>query len=98
MVQTTIGRHEVKNKDPVVIYCDNTRAINISKNPIMHSKIKHIAIKYHFLRELVQEKEVKLEYVIQRNKIADIFTKPLPKDAFLYLIGKLGVNPLSVVH
>ena len=49
--------------DPVVIYCDNISAINISKNPMMHTKTKHIGIKYHYLRELVQDKEVKLEYV-----------------------------------
>ena len=85
-------------KDLVVIYCDNTSAINISKNLMMHSKTKHIAIKYHFLRELVQEKEVRLEYVNTKEQIADIFTKPLPKDEFLYLRGKLGVIPLSVVH
>ena len=54
---------KTKIKDPVVIYCDNTNAINISKNPVMHSKTKHIAIKYHFLRELVQYKEVRLEYI-----------------------------------
>ena len=61
----------------------------------MHTKTKHIAIKYHFLRQLVQDKEVKLEYVNTKDQIAHIFTKPLPKDAFLYLRGKLGVIPLS---
>ena len=64
----------------------------------MHSKKKHIAITYHFLRELVQEKEVRLEYVNTKEQIVDIFTKPLPKDAFLYLRGKLGVIPLSEAH
>ena len=54
---------KVEIKDPIVIYCDNTSAINISKNSVMHTKTKDIAIKYHFLRELVQDKEVKLEYV-----------------------------------
>ena len=44
--------------EPVVIFCDNTSAINISKYPVMHTKTKHIAIKYHYLRELVQDKEV----------------------------------------
>ena len=47
----------------VTLYCDNTSAINISKNPVMHTKTKHIAIKYHYVRELVQDKEVKMEYV-----------------------------------
>ena len=64
----------------------------------MHTKTKHIAIKYHFLRELVQDKEVRLEYVNTREQIADIFTKPLPKDAFLYLRGKLRVIPLFEAH
>ena len=45
----------------------------------------------------MEEKEVKMEYVNSKEKIADIFTKPLPKDAFAYLRGKLGVIPLSKV-
>ena len=85
---------KIEIKDPVVIYCDNTNVINISKNLVMHTKKKHIALNYHFLRELVQDKEVRLEYVNTKQKIAYIFTKPLPKDAFLYLIGKLGVITL----
>ena len=79
----------------VVIYCDNTSVINISKNPMMHTKTKHIAIKYHYLRELVQDKEVKMEYVDTKEKIVDIFTKELPMNSYEYLRGKLGVIPLS---
>lgn len=90
---------KIEMKDPVVIFYDNTNAINISKNPVMHTKTKHISIKYHSLRELVQDKEVRLEYVNTKEQIVDIFTKPLPKDAFFfYLRGKLGVIPLSKVH
>ena len=51
----------------VTLYYDNTSAINISKNPVIHTKTKHIAIKYHYLRELVQDKEVKIEYVKGEN-------------------------------
>ena len=86
-----------KITEPVILYCDNTSAINISKNPMMHAKTKHIAIKYHYVRELVEDKEVKMECVKSKEQIADIFTKPLPKDAFEYLRGKLGVIPLSKV-
>ena len=88
---------KTKIKDAEVIYCDNTSAINISKNLVMHTK-KYVAIKYHFLRELLQDKEVRLEYVNTKEKIADIFTKSLPNDAFLYLRGKLGVIPLFEAH
>ena len=47
--------------EPLIIYRDNTNAINISKNLVMHTKKKHIDIKYHYLRELFQEKEVRME-------------------------------------
>ena len=76
---------KIEIKDSIVIYCDNTSAINISKNQVMHAKIKYIAIIYHFLRELVQDKEVRLEYVNTKEYIVEIFTKPLPKDAFIYI-------------
>lgn len=74
----------MKILEPIIIYCDNTSAINIFKNPNMHAKAKHIAIKYHYLREQVQEKEVILEYVLSKEQLAKIFTKPLPKDTFEY--------------
>ena len=82
---------------PVILYCDNTSAINISKNHVMHAKKKHIAIKYHYMRELVEDKEVKMQYVNSKEQIDDIYTKPLPKDYYEYLRGKLGVIPLSKV-
>eukprot|EP00253_Pinus_taeda_P013917 PITA_13917 len=80
---------------PVSILCDNTSAISISKNPVMHSKTKHIPIKYHFLREQVLEQKVKLEYVPSKEQVADILTKPLPREAFEYLRHKLGVVDVS---
>lgn len=80
------------------MFCDNTSAIDMSKNLVMHPKTKHIAIKYHFVQELVQDKEIRLEYIHTKEQIVDIFTKPLAKDAFLYLRGKLGVTPLSEIH
>ena len=64
--------------DLIPILCDNISAIIISKNPVMHSKTKHIPIKFHFLRERVLNNIIKLEYVGTQNQIADIFTKPLP--------------------
>ena len=85
----------IKYEDPIVINCDNTSAINMSKTPIMHFKTKHIPIKYHYLREQVSQKAVKLEYIDTKEQIADIFTKPLPKEAFERLRQKMGVIPLQ---
>ena len=61
----------------------------------MHTKTKHIAIKYHYVRELVQDKDAKMEYVNAKEQFVDIFTKVLPKDAYDYLRGKVGVIPLT---
>ena len=54
---------QVEYDDPIPIYCDNTSAINISKNLMMNSKMKNIPIKYHFIREQVAEKNIRVEYV-----------------------------------
>ena len=86
---------QVEYNQPIPIYYDNTSAIKISKNLVLHSKTKHIPIKYHFLRKQVNEQKVKLEYVNTKEQVADIFTKPLPKDAFDYLRQKLGVISLQ---
>jgi len=59
----TLEDVKIKCNQLIPIYCDDTSAINISKNPMMHAKTKHIPIKYHFLREKVSEKKVILEYV-----------------------------------
>eukprot|EP00253_Pinus_taeda_P014050 PITA_14050 len=80
---------------PISIFCDNTSAISISKNPVMHSKAKHIPINYHFIREQVLEKKDKLEYVPSKEQIVDILTKPLPRETFEYLRQKLGVCWIS---
>ena len=87
----TLQDFQIKWSPPISIMCDNTSAISISKNLVMHSKTKHIPIKYHFLHEQVLEQKGKLEYVPSKEQVADIFTKPLPMEAFEYLRQKLGV-------
>ena len=79
----------------ISILCDNTSAISVSKNPVMHSKTKHIPIKYNFLLEQVLEQKVKLKYVPSKEQVVDILTKPLPREKFEYLRQKLGVVDAS---
>ena len=69
--------------DTTTIYCDNTSAINLSKNPILHSRTKHIQVRHHFLRDQVLEKVIKLDFVPTSCQLADIFTKPLKTEDFL---------------
>ena len=67
---------EVKYVDPIPLHCDNTSAISVSKNLVLHSKTKHIPIKYHFLRDQVTNRVVQLNFISSIEHIADIFTKP----------------------
>ena len=91
----TLQDIQIKCSPPISILCDNTSDIIISKNHVMHSKTKQFPIKYHFLREQVFKQKVKLEYVPSKEQVADIFTKPLPREAFEYLRQKLGVVSAS---
>lgn len=64
---------------PIHIYCDNQSAIELSKNAVLHKRSKHIDISFHFTRELVEKKEIKVTYLRTDQMLADILTKPLPK-------------------
>ncbi|CAL0324679.1 unnamed protein product [Lupinus luteus] len=77
--------------EKIPIKCDNTSAINISKNPVLHSRTKHIEIRHHFLRDHVQKGDCVLEFVETSKQLADIFTKPLPRDTFYVLRRELGI-------
>jgi len=84
---------QVKFHEPITIFFDNTSSISISKNPMMHFKTKHISIKYHFVREKVVERNIKLKYVGTKEQIANIFTKQLPHEEIEYLCQKLTILP-----
>ncbi|KAL3010727.1 hypothetical protein AAZX31_07G159800 [Glycine max] len=82
----------------IPIKCDNTNAINISKNPVLHSRTKHIEISHHFIRDHVLKGDVVLEFVDTKNQLADIFTKALSKDTFYNIrreLGPIDVSDLS---
>jgi len=61
------------------IRCDNTSAINLTKNLILHSRAKRIEICHHFLRDHVQNGKINVQFIDSKNQLADIFTKPLEK-------------------
>jgi hypothetical protein len=90
-MEKTLTDIQVEYDEPIPIYCNNTSAINISKNLVMHSKTKHIPIKYHFLREQVAEKNIRVEYAGTKEQVPYNFTKPLPREVFEYLSQRLRV-------
>nr|AAC95170.1 copia-like retroelement pol polyprotein [Arabidopsis thaliana] len=78
--------------DHLLVKCDNESAIAISKNPVQHSITKHIAIRHHFVRELVEEKQITVEHMPTEIQLADIFTKPLDLNMFVNLQKSLGIG------
>lgn len=57
----------------------------------MHSRLKHIELKYHFIRDMVLQKQVKLEFCRTYEQTADMLTKALCKEKFVYFRSKMGV-------
>ncbi|KAK9927639.1 hypothetical protein M0R45_024815 [Rubus argutus] len=85
-----------KQKEATPLLCDNKSAIAMSKNPVYHSRAKHIALKYHYIRDAVEENQVDIVYCNTEDQVADIFTKALARERFVYLRGLLGVKQQSI--
>ena len=75
----------------VPIFCDNNSAMCITKNPVHHSRTKHIDIRHHFIRDHVEKGDISVDYIRTDDQLADIFTKPLPEVRFKELCIKLGL-------
>ncbi|KAK3020284.1 hypothetical protein RJ639_045833 [Escallonia herrerae] len=73
------------------ILCDNVGTTYICENPVFHSKMKHIAIDFHFVRDQVQRKEVEVKHLHSADQVADVLTKPRPRASFCRMLDKLGV-------
>ncbi|GJU81220.1 retrovirus-related pol polyprotein from transposon TNT 1-94 [Tanacetum coccineum] len=81
------------NKIP--LYCDNKSAIALCCNNVQHSRAKHIDVRYHFIKEQVENGIMELYFVRTEYQLAGIFTKPFPKERFNFLIEKLGMKSMS---
>ncbi|GJW05575.1 retrovirus-related pol polyprotein from transposon TNT 1-94 [Tanacetum coccineum] len=77
--------------EKVPIFCDNTSAIATSNNPVLHSRTKHIDIRYHFIRDHVLKGDIELHFIPTQYQLVDIFTKPLDERTFKRLIVELGM-------
>nr|KYP33371.1 Retrovirus-related Pol polyprotein from transposon TNT 1-94 [Cajanus cajan] len=88
----------MQNQATTVIYCDSRSAIELSKNPVMHGRSKHIDVRFHFLRNLTKTGTVKMMHCGTQEQIADILTKPLKLDTFLKLRKSLGVCTESSIN
>ncbi|KAK0579728.1 hypothetical protein LWI29_030590 [Acer saccharum] len=75
-----------------IIYCDNVGATQLCSNPIFHSRMKHVAIDFHFIRDQVQSGSLRVTHVSSKDQLADALTKPLPRANFQTLKCKIGIS------
>ena len=73
------------------IFCDNQICINLFENPVFHDKPNNVEIEYHYIWDMVQRGDVKLQYFVIDEQIADVLTKPLARVKFEYFRDKIGV-------
>ncbi|GKA59667.1 hypothetical protein Tco_0758980 [Tanacetum coccineum] len=81
------------NKIP--LYYDSKSAIALSCNTVQHSRTKHIAVRYHFIKEQVENEVVELYFVKTAYQVADILTKALGRERFEFLLNLLGMQSIT---
>jgi hypothetical protein len=79
----------------VPLQCGSTSAISVAKNPVLHSKNKHIEVRCYLLGDNVEKGKIALIHVPRHDHLADIFTMPLDQATFTCLRGELGVCLIS---
>ena len=81
----------LKQYEPTVIMEDNQACIARSNNPIMHKRTKHIDVRFHFVREKVESKEVELVHIPTQHQLAEILTKPLSNIRLAMILNRMMV-------
>ena len=86
--------------DTTMILCDNQSGIRLTENPVFHNRSKHIDIRYHFIRDMVQQGDIRLDHIGTDEQVVDILTKPLGKVKFLTFRERLAIveRPYDVGH
>lgn len=83
------------NLQCIPIMCDNTSAINLTKNMVLHSHTRNTEFHNHFLHAHVEKEEVVFEHVDSKNQLENIFTKPLATKPFFNIRRELGILDIS---
>ena len=77
--------------DVVELKMDSKSALALAKNPIFHERSKHIRIKYHFIRDCLEDESIKASHITTTDQLADILTKSLGKSKFQEMRERIGL-------
>ena len=81
-----------QDNEIIIMYEDNQGCINLANNPTNHSKLKHIDINYHFVRDKVKEEQIELVYCRTEDMVADMIMKSVSRDKLWKFYKKLGLR------
>lgn len=95
-IQRILEYMHLVQEHPITIFCANSSAIAMTKNPLFHARSKYIEICHHFIRDLVQNGTMELQFFPTSKKVVDIFTKALTTSSFTTLKTQLSLIP--IVH
>ena len=84
-------------KEPIILLGDNDGSISMTKNPQFHRRTKHVDLRWHWIRELVNEELIKVIDCRNPQQTADIMTKPLPRPKFSQHVNELGLSDTYAV-
>nr|GEX89778.1 uncharacterized mitochondrial protein AtMg00810-like [Tanacetum cinerariifolium] len=83
-----------QNIPPVIMHVDNRSALDLMKNPVFHGRSKHIDIRFHFIRECVENGEITVTHVSGKKRKADLLTKPLARVKHQEMRDLIGVRKI----
>ena len=77
-----------------VVYCDSQSAIDLSKNSIYHARTKHIDVRYHWIREKIEDGSMHVMKIHTSENPSDMLTKVISSDKFELCKELVGMNSL----
>jgi hypothetical protein len=97
-LRTFLKELDMLSTQPTTLLIDNQSAMALAKNAVFHNRTKHIAIRYHFIREKLDDGELAAEYVPTNNQVADVLTKPLAREKHTRFTEGMGVLQVAAGH
>ena len=86
-----VGDLELQD-EALVLHCDSQNAIQLAKNPAFHARTKHIDVRYHYMRQVLEDKLITLVKIHTSDNPADLLTKTLPSQQFQHCRQLMGVG------
>ena len=83
---------QMKELKTTIIHCNNQSAVSLSKNQVYHDRIKHVDVKYYFIRDMIKSEAVDIDKISTNENVAGMLTKTLPYEKFNYCLWLLNMN------